>query len=37
VSTAYLAALSIVAVVLVAAGVIFNMTVQEPESAAVKA
>jgi DHA1 family multidrug resistance protein-like MFS transporter len=37
VSTAYLAAFSIVAVVLVAAGVIFNMTVQEPESAAVKA
>jgi MFS family permease len=37
VSTAYLAAFSIVAVVLVAAGVIFSMTVQEPEIAAEKA
>ena len=37
VSSAYLVAFSIVAVVLVAAGVIFSMTVQEPESAAGKA
>jgi len=37
VSTAYLVAFSIVAVVLVAAGVIFSMTVQEPEIAAEKA
>lgn len=37
VSTAYLVAFSIVAVVLVTAGVIFSMTVQEPESAAAKA
>ena len=36
-SSAYLVAFSIVAVVLVAAGVIFSMTVQEPESAAGKA
>jgi MFS transporter, DHA1 family, multidrug resistance protein len=37
VSTAYLVAFSIVAVVLVTAGVIFSMTVQEPENAAAKA
>jgi MFS family permease len=37
VSTAYLLAFSIVAVVLVAAGVIFSMTVEEPEITAEKA
>jgi hypothetical protein len=37
VSTAYLVAFSIVAVVLVTAGAIFSMTVQEPENAAAKA
>jgi MFS family permease len=36
VSTAYLSAFSVVAAVLVAAGVIFSMTVQEPESAVEK-